>query len=206
MPAATALRQSRSSHVVSSVVMRRLTAAIGTRPRVYELAGAALASVAFGVAAYSFAAATGLRDDMLHGAPSSIQLGVKLPLTALRTFIVPGLMEELLWRAALLPHPSFESNRRRGFALQLLASNVAYMSSHLLIGQVLSYAGLRPGAARLFGDVRFLVCTAGLGAVCTLVYYACRGSIWTPTLVHALVVTVWLLFFGGDHLLRVGTE
>ena len=106
-----------------------------------------------------------------------------LRVLVLRVLIVPGLLEELVFRVA--PAPRFA-----GLAL------VAYVLIHPLNAWL-----FLPAARPVFYDPVFLLIVALLGACCTLLYRRTR-SIWSPTLFHGLAASGWLLFFGGEALLR----
>ncbi|KAI8475396.1 MAG: hypothetical protein J3K34DRAFT_464902 [Monoraphidium minutum] len=89
-------------------------------------------------------------------------------------FLSRGLLEELVFRAALLPHPAVDGpTPPLDFALRAAAGTAAF---------------------RL--PARFLGMCAALGAACSAVYYATASlaSIW---LVHCVPVAVWLLLLGG---------
>lgn len=101
----------------------------------------------------------------------------------LRTFAVPALLEELLFR--VLPPP-----RLWPFAL------AAYVLFHPLNAWL-----FWPEARDVFYDPAFLFLAALLGGGCTLLYRRTR-SLWPPVALHWLVVAGWLLFLGGEDALR----
>ena len=121
----------------------------------------------------------GLAGGVLESRRASVPV---LPLT-LRVLVVPGLLEELVFRVA--PPPRFA-----GFAL------VAYVLMHPLNAWLFF-----PAAWPLFYNPVFLLLVALLGAGCTLLYHRTH-SVWPPTLLHGLVVAGWLLFLGGEAALR----
>lgn len=99
-----------------------------------------------------------------------------LPLV-LRVFFAPGLTEEVIFR--VLP-PRFA-----GFAL------AAYVLAHPLNAWLFF-----PAARSVFYHPVFLLLTALLGGLCTLLYRR-TGSLWSPVVLHTLVVSGWLLRLGG---------
>lgn len=107
-----------------------------------------------------------------------------LPLL-LRVLVVPGLLEEVVFR--VLPPP-----RTAGVAL------AAYVLVHPLNARL-----FWPAARPVFYDPLFLLLAALLGGSCTLLYRRTR-SLWPPVALHSLVVSGWLLFFGGEAALRAG--
>jgi predicted Abi (CAAX) family protease len=105
-----------------------------------------------------------------------------LPLL-LRVLVVPSLLEEVVFR--VLPPPQWA-----GVAL------AAYILSHPLNAWL-----FWPAARPVFYDPSFLLLTALLGGSCALLYRRTR-SLWPPVALHSLVVSGWLLFFGGEAALR----
>lgn len=122
---------------------------------------------------------TGLASGLLQ--PETARTAA-LPLL-LRTLVVPSLAEELLFR--VLPPP-----RLWGFAL------AAYILFHPLNAWLFSLE-----ARDVFYNPLFLLLAALLGASCTLLYRRTR-SLWPPVVMHWLVVAGWLLFLGGESVLR----
>ena len=125
------------------------------------------------------ALAVGLTSGLLH--PETAQTAA-LPLL-LRTFFVPALLEELLFR--VLPPP-----RLWPFAL----------ATYVLIHPLNAWL-FWPEARDVFYDPVFLILTALLGGSCALLYRRSR-SLWPPVALHWLAVTGWLLFLGGEDALR----
>lgn len=125
------------------------------------------------------ALAVGLTGGLLR---PEIAPTAALPLL-LRTFFVPALLEELLFR--VLP-----PLRLWPFALAV------YVLFHPLNAKLLLLE-----ARDVFYDPVFLVLTVLLGGSCTLLYRRTR-SLWPPVALHWLVVAGWLLFLGGEDALR----
>lgn len=125
------------------------------------------------------ALAVGLTSGFLH--PETARTAA--PPLLLRTFAVPALLEELLFR--VLPPP-------RLWPLML----AAYVLFHPLNAWL-----FLPEARDVFYDPAFLSLSALLGGGCALLYRRTR-SLWPPVVMHWLVVAGWLLFLGGEGALR----
>ena len=125
------------------------------------------------------ALAGGLTSGLLRPETAST---AALPLL-LRTFFVPALLEELLFR--VLPPP-----RLWPFALAV------YVLFHPLNAKL-----FLPEARDVFYDPVFLLLAALLGGGCTLLYRRTR-SLWPPVALHGFTVAGWLLFLGGEDALR----
>lgn len=98
--------------------------------------------------------------------------------------LVPALLEETLWRGALLPARS-----RRPW-LAALPQLALYVAAHPLYG-----ATLRPAADGVFADPVFLLLALLLGAACTWLTLRHR-SLWPAVALHAAVVIGWGLAGG----------
>ncbi|MEO1001742.1 MAG: CPBP family glutamic-type intramembrane protease [Cyanobacteria bacterium J06638_7] len=99
--------------------------------------------------------------------------------------LFPSLVEELIFRVALLPHPLEGEPAARLLAWSALSVGM-FVLYHPLAAR-LWYRQARP----LFDDPRFLVQCTLLGLACALVYVV-TGSLWPPLLIHWLAVLVWL--------------
>jgi predicted Abi (CAAX) family protease len=101
-------------------------------------------------------------------------------------FLMPGILEELVWRVMLIPHPTETiAPALRWFWVGL--SLIAFTAYHPLNFWV---------KHNTFKDPRFIVLAALLGGVCTIAYLE-SGSVWTPVFVHWAIVVGWLSFLGG---------
>jgi predicted Abi (CAAX) family protease len=107
--------------------------------------------------------------------------------TPIVLLVMPCLVEELFFRAILLPHPVEAISPRTKF-LWASASLTAFVVSHPINGLV--------SRRLVFLDPVFLVLATLLGIVCTITYLK-SGSIWLPILFHWLTVVVWIMFLGG---------
>ncbi|HBB35559.1 MAG TPA: CPBP family intramembrane metalloprotease [Cyanobacteria bacterium UBA8803] len=105
-------------------------------------------------------------------------------------FWLPAVTEELFFRVLLLPHTSELLSR---FELWLWGciSVLLFIFYHPL--NALTFF---PRGRQVFFHPVFLVLAAWLGIICSIAYLQ-SGSLWTPVVLHWLVVIVWLLLLGG---------
>ncbi|MBE9111727.1 CPBP family intramembrane metalloprotease [Nodosilinea sp. LEGE 07298] len=115
---------------------------------------------------------------------------LSLGLDALRRLIAPALVEETVFRVMLLPHPmaGLPSDR---WLLWGSVSLVAFVVYHVVLDKTL-YKGAEAGLS----DPRFLLLAGWLGLVLIGAYWI-TGSLWLVTLMHWVVVLVWIYGFGG---------
>ncbi len=126
---------------------------------------------------------------------SSLQPGLVPQIRSwMSLFFMPALVEELIFRLLLIPHP-IETASSIHIYLSSLVSLVLFIFYHPFNARTFYQVG-NP----TFMDWRFLTLTGLLGGVCTIAYYA-TGSIWCAVVIHWLVVVVWLKFLGGAQLL-----
>jgi predicted Abi (CAAX) family protease len=111
-------------------------------------------------------------------------------------FFLPALLEEILFRLLLIPHP-IETAIFIDIVQWSIISLVAFIVYHPLNALTFYSAG-KP----TFWDWRFLTLAGLLGAVCSIAYYT-TGSIWPSVFIHWIVVVGWVKVFGGRRLLRV---
>ena len=114
---------------------------------------------------------------------SSWQTTVRVLVVAL---VAPSLIEELLFRVLLLPHPT-EMATPAVLWFFVCFSLVIFVVYHPL--NVFADQGT-------FRNPVFLFLAGLLGIICTIAYLQ-SGSIWPPVVLHWLIVVVWLLSFGG---------
>ncbi|CAD7696692.1 unnamed protein product [Ostreobium quekettii] len=103
-------------------------------------------------------------------------------------FLIPGLLEEWLFRVLLLPHPQVDTRVELASLLFWVASSIL-----LFVGYHLSPLH-QP--RHVFRDRRFLVLVSLLGTACTLVYLS-TGSLWCAAWTHAVPFVIWLCGLGG---------
>ena len=104
---------------------------------------------------------------------------------AVLLFLSPALIEELLFRVALLPHP-LEGTP----PLAMLGWGALSVGAFVLYHPLASRFWY-PQGRRLFHDPRFLAQTALLGTACVVVYVI-TGSLWSAVVIHWLSVLTWL--------------
>jgi predicted Abi (CAAX) family protease len=99
--------------------------------------------------------------------------------------LMPALVEELLFRVCLIPHPieGFPWRSQVGWVALSLSLFVAYHP----VAARLWYPQARP----LFDRPQFLLQATLLGLACSLAFVA-TGSLWPPVLIHWLAVLIWL--------------
>lgn len=115
--------------------------------------------------------------------------------TAVVTLVFPSLVEEILFRVLLLPHPA-EQASLGAIALWSLGSLVIFVAAHPLNALL-----VMTSRRNTFWDPWFLLLAALLGGICTVTYIQ-SGSLWLPVFLHWLIVMIWLLCLGGDRRMR----
>lgn len=103
-------------------------------------------------------------------------------------FLVPSLLEESVFRIMALPRLTEASP-------QWLLWAAMSLSIFILVHPLNGVTYLKAARATFF-DPLFLACAGLLGALCTWGYWYSQ-SLWIPTVLHWLVVLVWLLLLGG---------
>ncbi len=111
------------------------------------------------------------------------------------SFIMPALVEELLFRCLLIPHPQ-EGVWWVTLMLWSGFSLILFVLYHPLNARTLYKAG-----DPTFFNPRFLILATVLGMACTGTYLF-TGSIWPGTIIHWLAVAIWLLYLGGQERLN----
>jgi predicted Abi (CAAX) family protease len=111
-------------------------------------------------------------------------------LHAVRLFFVPALVEEIIFRVVLLPHPK-EGVPGWQWLLWAALSLVLFILWHWLLAQT-----IHRSARQVLTDSRFLFLVGGLGIVLTGVYWA-TGSLWLVVFMHWITVLVWIYALGG---------
>ncbi len=163
------------------------------------LGGAGLTLAALLLAAYAAVALTlGRRNGFLPAPWAEVRPWVLLR-WAPALLLSPALVEETLFRAALLPHPLEGLGAAENLAWGALSVGL-FVAWHPLAGRLWYRRG-----RRLFDDGRFLSLAGLLGVVCVIAYQL-TGSIWPPVLIHWLVVLLWLELLGGRRWLGKGAQ
>ena len=118
---------------------------------------------------------------------------IKISATSL---IAPALLEELFFRAVLLPHPS-ENASLKTVAVCSIVGLLLFVIYHPLNGLTFF-----PKGRSTFLNPVFLILATLLGFACTIAYlYA--GSILISVVIHWLTVIVWLLCLDGINRLKI---
>lgn len=130
----------------------------------------------------------GFTTDFLQLKPiTSWQIVIKVTATS---FIAPAILEELVFRVCLLPRASENSTFMTIFIWAII-SLVLFIIYHPLNALIFF-----PTGQPTFFEPIFLFLATLLGITCSLAYLQ-SYSLWTPVVIHWLVVVVWLLCLGG---------
>jgi predicted Abi (CAAX) family protease len=142
-----------------------------------------------------FALPLGLASGFLRpGLPSLPP--ARLAMLPVYIMLRPALLEELVFRALLLPRNASRVSKRRLILTSAAALGV-FVASHPLNAWL-----FRPAAWRLFTSPVFLITAALLGAACTAVYLISK-SLWPPVLLHWSAVLIWIALLGGQGLVGI---
>lgn len=106
------------------------------------------------------------------------------------SFVSPAFLEEVFFRALLLPHPT-ETASILSKMLWGCGSLAAFILYHPLNALTFFCRG-----RQIFTKPVFLGLAGLLGVLCTLVYQL-TGSLWPAVFVHWLAVVIWLLLLSG---------
>jgi predicted Abi (CAAX) family protease len=171
------------------LVADRWLGALKTWPSARTWGRCALAYAAFLACALPIGAVSGLLHAGLPGARPAEIAG-----TCLMVLVHPAFVEEMLFRALLLPRNA-ASMRRVPLFVTAGVALALYVASHPLNAML-----FRPQALSLFASPGYLTLVAMLGATCTWAYLSSR-SIWPPVAIHWLTVVAWIWLLGGRALL-----
>lgn len=105
-------------------------------------------------------------------------------------FFFPCFAEELLFRVLLLPSPTPNTPVNIKLTMAFI-SIVLYVIGHPIFAALVYQK-----AFGVFTNPGFLLSTLVLGITLTISYWHSR-SIWSPVVIHWIVVVVWLLIFDG---------
>jgi uncharacterized protein len=145
-----------------------------------------------GAVATAFIAATlglGFATGFIH-LTAPVFSGTKLFLFGAVILLRPCLLEELVYRALLVPHRDEQGTSKSTF-IQSAVALVIFIAAHPLNGRF-----FRPQAYDAFGHPVFLLSAGMLGLVCTLTYRK-TGSIYPAVIIHWLTVFAWIPFLSG---------
>jgi predicted Abi (CAAX) family protease len=121
---------------------------------------------------------------------------VMLATLPLLLFLKPALLEESVFRAALIPHPAEGASPSRQWTIAAL-SLALFVGMHPVNGYFFHRRELE-----LFVNHTFLSLSLLLGIVCTAAYVM-TGSLWPSVLMHWAAVTVWIELLGGAQWLGI---
>ena len=159
-----------------------------------DLGRSLLVLAGYGALALALGVASGFLSLPMQWPP----LAEALPRLA-KLLLLPALVEELLFRVLLIPHPI------EGFPWQpLLAWNALSLGLFVLYHPVAARLWY-PQARALFDDPRFLFQATLLGVACSLAY-GFTGSLWPPVLIHWLALVIWLEPFRGREQLGLAAQ
>lgn len=193
-----------------NIILQRVASALTTLPvgaqGWQEVASITIATT---VAAGIGSVATGFVQPMEDFSPPSPTSWWR-PLSA---FVVPGLLEELIWRAALLPTPTTPTTIAAMLNLSTVAPQNLLLyqtAAAVLVVHVLSHPfcpqAIYPRGKEVFSDGRFLGLAAIVLGGTTLSYIVSGGSVWAAAITHGLPVALWRDFFGGEEALQRGLK
>lgn len=107
-------------------------------------------------------------------------------------FIMPSLVEELIFRVLLLPHPNEQVST-------IIWCLWAALSLFLfIIAHPLNALTFHPQGKPTFMTPIFLTLTGILGLVCTIAYKI-TGCLWVIVIIHWAVVVIWQYWLGGKE-------
>jgi predicted Abi (CAAX) family protease len=165
------------------------------------------------VAAGAVSIATGFLQPINDFSPPRLESSWR-PVSA---FVVPGLLEETLWRAALLPTPvaptTLSTIVQHASSISTIPSSTLTLykiALSVLVIHVCSHpvfsAAVYPRGKEVFGDPRFLCLTTIVLGGTTLSYLVSGGSVWAAAFTHGVPVALWRDFFGGEQALQKGMK
>jgi predicted Abi (CAAX) family protease len=175
---------------IVSIIVLRLWAGIVTLPTMSGWLWGLGLLIGYGIIACVF----GFRSKFLSVDYRLDKSKLKNLLSLGHLFIMPALVEEILFRLLLIPHP-IETATSTDTWLWSIISLFLFIIYHPL-----NALTLYPPGKPTFMDWRFLTLAGLLGIVCTSIY-AMSGSIWLSVLIHWIAVWCWLKLFGGERCL-----
>ncbi len=106
--------------------------------------------------------------------------------------VMPSLLEELFFRALMLPHKTRKHTAQKKLFFSLF-SIFAFIAWHPINAITINAA-----AYPIFTDPIFLILAALMACACTITYVK-SGSIWIPVFIHWITVLIWVFFLGGRN-------
>lgn len=166
-----------------SVALRRILGSIIFLPTFKEWGITVLALLIYGAIAIPL----GFQSGFLQWHPVKQTL-FQLIKTLFFLFLSPALWEELVFRVILLPYPD-------GLSSNVVILGIFSLILFILYHPLNALTFYRVANPTFFQPI-FLGLTTLLGLTCTIVYLL-TGSLWTITVIHWLIVALWLLCFNG---------
>jgi predicted Abi (CAAX) family protease len=118
----------------------------------------------------------------------------------IKVLFFPALVEEIVFRVFLIPHP-LEAVSLKTWVLWMLFSLGLFIIYHPLNALI-----FYPEGNPTFWNPIFLILAGFLGLTCAFVYRL-TGSLWGITIIHGLIVFVWLYVLDGiNKLVRVSNS
>lgn len=178
---------------VVGTVAQRLADSFVTWPHPDTILVSLLGLVLYGAVALPF----GRRSGFLMG-KNAMQSPLYTLLAGVKLWFVPCLVEELIFRVAMLPHP-MEGVPGWRWLLWTVLSVTLFVLYHVVLGNTLYRE-----AKDTLQDRRFLTLVGWLGLLLAGLYWM-TGSLWLVVWVHWAVVVVWIFTLGGfDRMPRLG--
>ena len=177
---------------IVSTLLRRTVIAAATGPAPLEWLAAAGILGLYAAIALPVGFRTGLfRFERVAEPRGARALGL------LGTFFSPALLEELIFRVAIVPH-TVERVSEWTWLAEAIASTALFVLYHPLLA-----ATVYPQSKSTFFRPAFLWLAGLLGVACLLAYRF-TSSIWPAVAIHWIVVVVWLYWLGGQAVLSGG--
>ncbi|HET6383371.1 MAG TPA: CPBP family glutamic-type intramembrane protease [Armatimonadota bacterium] len=130
-----------------------------------------------------------LRFEPIRSTPIAVIL------LAIYLLFSPAIVEEIVFRAALLPR-NRDGLSRGALLVICTAALCLFVTSHAINGLYFRHVAV-------FLNPWFLLMAALLGATCIAIYLTSR-SIWPGVVAHWLTVLIWIALLGGERLLERG--
>jgi predicted Abi (CAAX) family protease len=175
---------------ILSKVILRLWSGMTTFPKIMSWLSTLGLLLAYGLIALIFGCQTSFLqfDNQFKGSWLQETLFVG------KLFFLPALVEELLFRLLLIPHPI-----ETAVFIDIVKWSLISLGT-FIIYHPLNALTLYPAGKPTFWDWRFLTLASLLGVACSIAYYS-AGSIWPPVFIHWIIVVCWIKLFGGKRLL-----
>jgi predicted Abi (CAAX) family protease len=159
-----------------------LTLSITTKPRSSDITFSLVVTLIYAVVALSTGFLTGFLTIRIVEIRTLTMATLPFSL-----FVMPSLIEELFFRALMLPHKT----RKCGVPKQVFLSLFSIFV--FIAWHPVNAITINPGAYTVFTDPVFLILATLMAVACTITYLK-SGSVWVPVFIHWLTVLVWVFF------------